>query len=275
MAPSFEIRSSVTDTAAADLFVQMGMHGMAYVVINNDGACMALGTYPFPAGSNAEAGAAYLKEIVSAQQLLQQPFRKMHIVYTYTSAVLVPHQYMKHELKKDMLELVHGDVNDGDIKADYMYRHHLYNVYSVPRQVEQAVGYLFAADNTTHLYSLLPDVLKDGGDALYCIFNGQHFTVMLLKESKLQLIQTFDFKTPEDVAYYLLHLCESFVLSPAEVRLHLNGMIAVSGNLYQEISKYFMHLQLGTLPGAFTYPKSMDEYPPHFFSHLFVLASCV
>jgi hypothetical protein len=275
LSPSFEIQSSIADTLATSLIVEVGLHGINYVVINNDAACMALAAYHFPAGSDADAGAAYLKEIVSAQPLLQQPFGKITIIYAYPYSILVPHQYMKHELKKEMLELIYGDVHDADIKADYMYRHQLYNVYSVPKQVESVVGYLFSADNSTHLYSLLPDVLKETGDNMYCIFNSNHFTGMLMKAGKLQLMQTFDYKTPEDVAYHLLHLCESFDVKASEATLHLNGMIDTSSSLYQEIGKYFMHLKFGTLPGNFSYPEGMDEYPPHFFSHLFALASCV
>lgn len=275
MNPSFEIRTTISDTSDASLFIEIGLYGISYLAIKGNSECVALASYHFPAGSDADAAAAYLKEIVSAQLPLQEPFRKITIIYAYPYAVLVPHQYMKHELKKDMLEMMYGDANDTDIKTDYMYRHYLYNVYSVPRQVESAVGYLFSADNSTHLYSLLPDVLKEDGNHMYCIFNSSNFTVMLMKDSKLQLIQTFDFKTPEDVAYYLLHLCESFEVKADDVTLHLNGMIDVSSGLYKEISKYFQQLKFGTLPDGFTYPEAIKEYPEHYFSHLFAIASCV
>ena len=98
---------------------------------------------------------------------------------------------------------------------------------------------------------------------------------MLLKEGKLQAIQTYPYKSPEDVAYYLLHLCESFEVVVNDTTVHLNGMISEDSNLYNEISKYFLNIQFESLPAGITYPEAMNEYPAHYFSHLFAIAPCV
>ncbi|MFT3680485.1 MAG: DUF3822 family protein [Ferruginibacter sp.] len=274
MNPSFEIRSSITDTAGASLFVEIGQHGVSYWVINNM-ECMELVVYHFPANAPYDAAANYLKEVVSANPVLQEPFDKINIIYAYPSAVLVPYEYMKHELKKNILEMVYGDAQDVTIKTDYMYRHQLYNVYSVPKQVDATVAYLLSADNCQHQYSLLPDILKDNNNNLYCIFNNSYFTVMLQKEGKLQLLQTYSYKTPEDAAYYMLQLCESFGVKPASIQLYLNGMIDLSSSLYHEISKYFLEIKFGSLPDDYSYPEAIQEYPAHFFSHLFTMGLCV
>lgn len=273
--PSFEIRSSITDTAGSSLFLEIGLHGISYLVINDRNECTEVVVYHFPSSISNDAAAGWLKQIVSAQAILQEPFEKINIIYAYPSSVLVPYQYMKHELKKDMLEMVYGDAQDVVIKTDYMYRHQLYNLYSVPKQIDSTLAYLLSADNNQHRYSLLPDILKDNSNNLYCIFNSSYFTVMLQKEGKLQAIQTFSYKTPEDAAYYLLHLCQSFDIKPADVQLHLNGMIDADSSLYSEISKYFLHIQFGSLPDNYTYPEAIKEHPVHFFSHLFAMASCV
>ena len=275
MKASFEIRSSITDTAGASLFLEIGLHGISYLVINGNNECCELVAYHFPASVSNDAAAGWLKQIVSANTVLQEPFEKINIIYAYPQSVLVPYQYMKHELKKDTLEMVYGDAQDVVIKTDYMYRHQLYNLYSVPKQVESSVAYLFSADNSQHRYSLLPDAVNNNGNNLYCIFNSSYFTVMLKKEGKLQVIQTFAFKTPEDTAYYLLHLCKSFDVNTADVQLHLNGMIDAASSLYSEISKYFLHIQFGRLPDNYTYPETMQAHPEHFFSHLFAMALCV
>lgn len=275
MKPSFEIRSSITGTTGTSLFLEIGLHGISYVVINSNNECTEAVAYHFPASVSIDAAAGWLKQIVSAQPVLQEPFEKINIIYAYPQAVLVPYQYMKHELKKEMLEMVYGDAQDVVIKSDYMYRHQLYNLYSVPKQIDSTLAYLLSADNSHHRYSLLPDILNDNSDSLYCIFNSSYFTVMLRKEGKLQAIQTFSYKTPDDVVYYLLHLCQSFDVKPAQVHVHLSGMIDISSSLYSEISKYFLYLQFGILPDEYTYPEDIKKHPLHFFSHLFSMALCV
>lgn len=275
MKPSFEIRSSITDTSGASLFLEIGLHGISYFIINGSNECSEVVVYHFPPSVSNDAAAGWLKQIVSTRPVLQEPFEKINIIYAYPQSMLVPYQYMKHELKKDMLEMVYGDAQDVVIKTDYMYRHQLYNLYAVPKQIDSTIAYLLSADNSQHRYSLLPDILKNNGNNLCCIFNSSYFTLMLQKEGKLQAIQTFTFKTPEDAAYYLLQLCESFDIKPAEINLHLNGMIDATSSLYNEVSKYFLNIQFGSLPDNYTYPAAMQEHPAHFFSHLFAMASCV
>ncbi len=275
MTPSFEILSPNIDTTVAELFIEIGLHGIAYIVVDDSTQCKALAVYPLPANAASDAAAAAIRSIVAKQHFLQDPFRKINIIYAYPFSVLVPYRLMKDELNKDILEMIHGDVQDIVIKKDYLYRHQLYNIYGVPRQVDTTVEYLLAADNAMHLYSLLADVDTGSNNSLYCIFNNCHFTALLKKEGKLQLVQTFGFKTPEDAAYYLLHICNSFNIAPAAVHLQLQGMIDPNSALYTEISKYFLNLHFGQLPGSYIYPEGIKAYPAHFFSHLFATALCV
>ena len=110
---------------------------------------------------------------------------------------------------------------------------------------------------------------------LYCIFGIGQFTAMLIKEGKLQCIQSYSFKVPEDITFFLLQLCESFEISTEDVELQLNGMIDQKSNLFEELHNYFLTINFGTLPVNFTYPESINEHPEHYFSHLFQMIACV
>ena len=98
---------------------------------------------------------------------------------------------------------------------------------------------------------------------------------MLLKDGKLQVVQTYLYKSPEDVAYYLLHICESFDADVNNITVVLNGMIGQDSRLYNEICKYFLDIRFGSLPEGIAYPEAVNEYPAHYFSHLFAIAQCV
>ena len=52
-------------------------------------------------------------------------------------------------------------------------------------------------------------------------------------------------------------------------------MIDEKSALYAAIYKYFLNIEFEKLPDGFTYDGAIKEFPPHFFSHLFALASCV
>ena len=183
---------------------------------------------------------------------------------------------MKEGLKKDMLDLVYGEAQHKTIRHDLMPAHNLYNVYRVPESIYLLMLNKFPSASQMHLYSVLPDVLKGaGGNHLYCIFNTDTMTVLVLKEGQLQLIQTFVYKTPEDAAYHLLNACQSFGIATDSTTLQVNGTIDKTSSLYKALYNYFINIGFGMLPEKFMYADEIKTQPPHFFSHLFSIASCV
>ena len=275
MNPTFKIQTTDTVTAKAKLFIEAGLQGISWMVIDKGRECVALSSYHFTSEISLDKAASLLKEIVLDNPLLQEKFETINIVYTYPTSILVPGEMMEEAAKKEMLELLYGDITDVFIRTDFMYKQNLYNIYTVPRQMDAVVSYILNGEVSTHLYSLLPDIITADNNHLYCIFGNGYFTAMLLKAGKLQAIQTWQFKAPEDVAFYLLQFSEAFEVDIHDTAVHLNGMIDNTSNLYNELNKYFLHLQFEALSQNFTYPQEIADYPSHYFSHLFALASCV
>ena len=275
MSSSFKIGTIKGVSTDARLLIEINQHGISYIVIDNDNECVAVNSHHFAPGAGIEKAGDELKRLVADNNILQENFKSTAIVYAHPQAVLIPSNLLQETQKKEMLELVHGDVSDAFIRTDFLFRQYTHNIYPVPRQVDAVVSYLFSSPVSTHLYSLLPDMYQEPGNHLHCIFSPSSFTAMLVKEGQLQAIQTFSFKTPEDVAYYLLQLCEAFETDVNETTLHLNGMIDKSSSLYTELYKFFLNVAFASLPDTFTYPEDIKSYPSHYFSHLFVAASCV
>ncbi len=247
---------------------------VSFIILNRENNCIALQSYHLAAETNFENTAAQLKQIVSSQDLFKEDFEKVIIIYAWPTAIIAPGKFVTEDSKKQMLNLVFGDQHDALIKTDVDAVTDRHTIYTVPKQIESVITYLFSSHTSKHLYSLLPAITDLNGNELYCIFCNNNFTAMLLKGGKLQAIQTYQYKSPEDVAYYLLHLCESFEVEVNDTTVHLNGMISEQSNLYNEISKYFLNLQFESLPAGINYPETMNEYPSHYFSHLFAVAQC-
>lgn len=271
---SFQIQPISINTTSASLFIEINAQGLTYIILDNN-ICVALVIYHFNTGTSAEIAAGYIHKIIADQPVLQQKFNKVHIIYGYAPSILVPHRFIDEMNKNAMIELVYGNSGERVTKSDFMYRHAIHNVYGIPLVIEQAVIRYFGSAENTHIFSLLPDVIKDMENHLYCIFNKEQLTVLLLKKGRLQLMQNFSYKTPEDVAYRLLILCNSFGVEVNDTKVNLSGMIDANSALYEELNKYFLQLQFGALPDQYHYPEDINELPAHYFSHLFAIASCV
>jgi hypothetical protein len=273
--PTFKIQVAENLTGQANLIIEVSLWGVTFVVIDLKNSCQALICYHYPAGANIDKAAIVIKMAVSSEPILQESFTKVTIIYNFPKAMLYPQALFDTIDKKAVLELVYGDINDDYVRSDFVYKQNMHVFYVVPKLLDSIFSYLFSADNTTHLYSLLPDVLPFKDNHLYCIFGNSYFTVQLVKNGQLQAVQSFSFKVPEDVAYYLLQLCSSYGVPTEQVLLQINGMVDKASNIYEALHQYFHHIQFEALPAGFVYPSKLKQMPSHYFSHLFSMALCV
>ncbi len=275
MNPSFTIQSKDNLPHQSRLVIEISLWGISYVVISEDNICMTLICYHYPADSVLDKAAIFIKQSVADHPILQKKFSKITIIYAFPTAMLVPIQLINSVNTKEILELQQGDVSDAYIRSDFNYKEGIQTIYAVPKQIDAVLSYLFSADISMHQYGLLPTIGTFKKQHLYCIFGIGQFTAMLFKEGKLQCLQSYTFKVPEDITFFMLQLCESFGIPADDVELQLNGMIDQKSNLYEELHNYFLQIKFGTLPGNFTYPEDFNQYPDHYFSYLFEMIACV
>lgn len=270
----FQIQPSNINTAGADLFLEIDEAGLSYFILDS-GVCVALVIYHFGGDNSDETAAGYIHQIIADQPVLQEKFNKVNVIYGYVPSILVPEEFMNNADNNAMLELVYGYTSERVTRTDFMNRHAMYNVYAIPAVIDMVITRYFGFAEYTHIFSLLPDFVKDPGNHLYCILSTEQLKILLIRENKLQVMQNYTYKKPEDVAYHLLSVCKCFSVNVNDILVHLSGMIDENSGLYSELHKYFLQLRFDELPGQFQYPEEMGYYPAHYFSYLFAIAACV
>ena len=255
--------------------VEAGPTGISFVILDASNCFSAVVVYSFSQGMNATAMEAEFNEIFRTENYLQQAFKKINIVWTFDQSTLIPAEFFDKESCEQVLDLVYGDLNKGLLKTDFMFHHNIHNVYRVPQWAINALPSSFQYVNQTHQHSLLPDIVAKTGDRLFVIFYNSRLTVLLMKAGAIQVIQHFEYETPDDAAWHLLNVCQSFEMKPDDTVLQLSGMIDTGSSLYTNLYRYFLHVELAGLPGNATFTEAIKHYPPHFFSYLFTQALCV
>lgn len=271
---SFFIQPANTDTSNSNLYVEINKQGLSYIILDN-GICVALVIYHFEQSASDESAAGYIHQIIEDQPVLLQKFNSIHIIYSYATAVLVPQAFINGMDNNAVLELVYGEDSERIIRTDFLSSHAIQNVYGIPLVVDSVMTRYFGFAGFTHIFSLLPGVMKEAGNYLYCIFSNGQLKALFIKDGKLQVIQNFKYSTPEDIAYQLLNICNRFEVNADDVVVRLSGMIDASSALYNELFKYFLFLEFEKLPDQYQYPPEISQYPDHYFSHLFSIAACV
>ena len=273
--PSFNIQPPGIDFEKALLFAEAGPMGVSVVVLDADNCFKAVVTYAFAAGLSDTELAENIQLVCSSENLLQNQYRKTHIFWSFTESILVPAELMNADRNVNMLNLVFGDARQGSIRSDFLHKHNLYNVYRLPEAIADIFANHLPVATQTHLFSSLVNREMPVSNHLFTVFYSNSLTIMLCKEGKLQVVQNFTYNNADDCVFQLLNVCKGFDVEPNSTTLHINGMIDEKSGLYVAIYKYFLNIEFDKLPDEYTYSDEIKNYPPHFFSHLFALASCV
>ncbi len=273
---TFNITGSNESDQGLHLFINAGQQGIAFTEWDKENDIfLSVLVFHFTKQLSKNEVAAAIDEILQTEALLQKHFVKTEIIWSCTESILVPNSYFDKTLRKDTLGIVYGDLNDAIIKDELVLQHQLHNVYAVPAKIENSITQKFPYGIQTHQSGLLLDIEPNEKDLLYCHFNTDSLTVLLRKQGQLQVIHNFEFNTPEDVVYHVLNVCQQFDVDAAGTVLTVSGMIDAKSNLYNELYKYVPSIKFLALPGNHNYADAIKEYPEHYFSHLFALASCV
>jgi hypothetical protein len=273
--PSFNITSNTTVAGKPVLLIQVGKQGISFTQLDSDSNIfIAVQVYHFEKHAADNDIADTINDILSTGDFEQQYFKKIFVTWCFDENVLVPHEYFDGSNIAAVLNLVYGDAVQATVQHEPVLAHSLHSVYRVPVAVKNVFNHWFPFSIQNHQAALMINLGKGNKNLLYCNFYPGLLTILLRKNGQLQLIQNFEFTTPEDVVYHLLNVCRSFETT-ADINLMVSGMIDANSNLYNELYKYFLNIEFTTLPGNFNYADAIKDQPAHYFSHLFATALCV
>lgn len=216
--------------------------------------------------------AAYAQAL---QKLLAQEtlphYRHCHIFYNFKEALAVPQPLYRAAEAGAMLSDVYG-ANASDRQLTTALTDATL-IYRVPDAVFETLDNRFYGATISHTNACLFNLKKEG---LYCVVYSSYIKCVLTTNGTVQLLQSYPYQSPADVAYLLLNICTQHGLSPAEIELTMGGFIDRQSHLYEEVYKYFMKIQLDTIPENASLATDIEaNYPPHFFSYLIYLIQCV
>ncbi len=264
----FEIMPDNIIAGKCELVCEVSNEGFSYLIKDCEtNTFIALAVYHFSTiipGNHI----SLLQKIFEGQELLSEDFKKVDIIYSFPESVLLPFSLYNSRNNAEVLNMIHGDFSENDvILTDVLLENKVYNCYRMPAEISREVSNKFPSGIALHQYSFLMKNLSAGSNKLSVIFYPQKIVLTVEKDGKLLLINSFHYKTAEDVSYTLLNVCRQFEIE--NMPLEVSGLIEKDSALYKEIYKYFDPVSFTSLPEGINFSEEMNKYPAHFFSHFF------
>lgn len=260
------------------LLIEISERLFGYVIYNKQQKIL-LGLRQYHLDISSERPTAQaLNEIILNDALLQQPWGDAVVIYNFPDSSLLPDMYFDIGMNKSIAELLFGNAFKGLILSEKIPAWDVYNVYRIQRDIHGAMQQKFSGGRYWHYYSILLSTIDKETELppvfLKCIFYPDKFIVAFLVNGKLQLLQTYEYETPEDVSYYLLKICRQFTIEQENLKVNVSGLIEQQSVLYSELLKYFYNLDCDQLPQLET-KGLLQDLPEHYFSPILKMAVCV
>ena len=210
-------------------------------------------------------------DLFSKYPSIQNTFYQVNVSYDFPQTILMPSSVYDPGETKLLLETTYGILAGSNIISELIPEWQLYNSYAVPEEILNWVNEKFPAAKTMHQYTLAVKKINSSGDGAYISvdFRKDDFTMLVAGNSRLLLARTLDYKTPDDVIYYLLKTCSQFSLAQMDVNLQVSGLIERDSALYKEMYQYFIHINFRDASW-----RSGNEFPSHYFTSFNDLAQC-
>ena len=269
MKPVFEIIPDGINPTDCELLCEVSNEGFSYL-INQSGKnnCIGAGVYHFsnPAHNHHTTE---LQKIFETQSLFEKEFKTVSIIYSFPESVMVPFSLYNSHKNSEVLNMMHGDFTGSDlILTDMLLDRQVYNCYRLPSEIVREISNRFPSSRGLHQYTALLQNIHADAHGISIIFYPQKIVLTVAKEGKVLLINNFPYKSPEDVSYVLLNVCSQLNLENMSVEV--NGLIEKDSALYKELYKYFDAVNFAATPPGYYFSETMMQYPPYYFSHLFV-----
>lgn len=274
MRPVFEIAPPSFDAGNCTLLCELNNEGFSYCIKDEaDNVFTGLAIYHYDKSKPPVGFPIALQIVFHQKKILLQNFKKVKIVYSLPQSVLIPFSMYDRAKDSILINMMHGDLHQNEtILSDVITTQSMYNCYRIPASVYELLQNQYPGAESWHQYSLLLKESAASEDKLSVIFYSRKIIVSLIQDKKHQLINSFNYRTPEDVGYILLNLCHQFNIQ--SINLEISGLLEENSALYKELYKFFTDITFARFPEGTNVSEEISKYPSHYFSYIFAIDLC-
>lgn len=260
------------------LVIEIGLlHVACFVKSTKENTVSAFEFYKIEVDGNDWQDIFY--EIRTNSGLLDKNYSATNVFYNFEETVLVPGFKFYAGTVGNFISLIYGENENDVVKFDALTinEERIYNAYRINSSLHETVQRNFLAINEYHSYtSLLLDHFdrkEKAPDALHVSFYDEKLVVIVVKQTKLQLVQSFHYETKEDVLYYLLNIAKQFKMMPEFDLLTIAGFVEEGGKIPSLLKSYFGNVIFYQLDSNATSLEKFATHPAHFFTSIIKLSA--
>lgn len=208
--------------------------------------------YDFPVSQGFHPISFYLQQIYATHDFLKSmKWKAIEIIIDNQSFTLVPTDLFKKEYTIRYLQLAKGtNITDEEEVDTYIHEElGIVNIYSANRELYNWFSrtYPLVDLKYQHKTSQMIDlaIFTSKAQTAFLYFGNHHFTMVITANGFLKFCNRFEFKTAQDLVYYVLFTINELEIEPDEIILRLYGNIKEQTEQFDLLNQYLTNVKIG------------------------------
>ncbi|MEL6810607.1 MAG: DUF3822 family protein [Bacteroidota bacterium] len=239
--------NSINTNQTNRLSVQISLTGLSFLVTSEEGRIVHFSEQKFDAPHTPNELLYEVDSHFIGETALGGRFGNVTLIYTTQNYSLVPAPLFNEKKASEYLKFNTKILGNDYISYDELQNEAIVVVYvpfvNINNYIFERFGSFQYYHSTTLLLSHILKREKHSGDT--CVYlhvlEGQ-FDCIIVSKGKLELCNSYAYKTPEDFIYYVLFCFEQLELNPDTIETVLCGIISVESPLYEILYTYVRHV---------------------------------
>ena len=273
-----EFAFSQKATQSYELHVLVGSDSVYYVVNDAQLNVLALKSFHFDQRPDTTI-AAGLRTAFFDDPLLKEPYRSTKIVFTTPHFTLIPTKFYDENQHAAYFENLTELIGFDQIVVDPIKNIDVQNIYLVDTQLVAAAKTILPTAQHHHIFtSLILGFQKiaehRGGHQVFANIRDGFLQILFFDGRDLIFANSFAFRTPQDVIYFLLNTYEQFKLNADAIPLSISGSLTEHSDIFKYIYRYIRYVNFVPPPPYFRFGQQFTGIPAHFYFDLFSIKLC-
>jgi hypothetical protein len=271
----------IENSLDCSLLIQLNSTSLSFVIFDpQTHTFSALKSTSFNSLSDIET-IDVIGQIIQEEPVFNYEFSKVIFQFQSFRTMLVPESLFDSKNLSAFLKF-HHDLDEKDrIHFIELKPSEAFVVFTVPVYIENILknkfqNILFTHHSFSFLYNALEFKVKgEITQSLHIHFANDFFDVLIVKNNKIQLFNSFFYKKYTDVIYFIANILNLFSLQPENTKVYISGQIEEESEVGIELKKIFKTILLEKYSAEYNYNKELLSLPQHRYVNLINLYKCV
>lgn len=243
-------------TAQYELSILLGVDSLCYAVSDSAANLLGLRKYSYsiaPAGFRELPEAA--KEIFLEDQLLRKPFSAIRIAVFHPFVALVPKRLYNDAEKKAYLEKLIRLEKDDRLFSEELPFLQAMAIYPLTAPLIQELGVLAPKAGIRHMAACLarsfaPLYAAEEPRRVFFNLRDGMAQVFAFEGEEMVLLNTYTFLDSNDLAYFLLLVCQQLGWPAETTPLFCSGLLVEDSAIFRNLQRFFPRLTFTAATGS-------------------------